>query len=137
MKKLLVLLMLGAGFSGYAAGLLQVTQLGTEYVAAKCFPSGHICNGLAEYDSCKCELGDNVLYFGRFGASAQQTESALDAITDYTATFVLNQGTDSHLMGNGKAWKLLQNSYYTDTDDQNCNVYGAPDNYMACDWTND
>ena len=135
MKKLLAILMVVAGFSAYAAGLLKVTQLGTKYLAAECFPSGHSCNGLSEYDSCTCEWGDTVLYFGRYGVP--QSESALATFTDYTATFVINQGTNTHYMGNGNGWKILQNPYYTDTNDQNCNAYGVPTGLMACDFTDD
>ena len=135
MKKLLVILMSVAGFSAYAAGPLRVTNLATEDLAAECFPSGKICNGLQNYDNCTCPETDTVMYFGRF--SAPQLESSLDTITDYTATFVDNEGTDTHYMGNTECWKIFQNAYYTDTNYQNCNAYGVPSGVMACDFNND
>ena len=105
MKKLLVILMLGAGLNAYAGGF-DITNSTDKYLAAKCFPSGKICNGIAPGNhDCKCPDTDDVMYFGRVGMSSSTTTADLNAIKVFTASDS-NTFTGYHNLGNGNIWLI-------------------------------
>ena len=102
MKKILAILISVVGLNAYAG--LNLTNVTSWYLAAKCFPSGTICNGIAPGShACNCPDADTMMYFGRVGMSSSTTTDELDAITVYRAndrdTF-----TEYHEMGDGHVW---------------------------------
>ena len=133
MKKLLVILMSVVGLNAYATstpGPLTIKNSTGRSLAAECFPSGNIMNGIADTDSFTCSDTDTVIYFGRTGISSSTTKADLDAITDYTVSFENGGWSNYHHMGDGKVWVEALNP--TESYPQKCTLLGDPSNTVDC-----
>ena len=128
MKKLLVILMAVVGLNAYAG--FDITNSTSKYLAAKCFPSGTICNGIAPAHDCTCPDTDDVMYFGRTGMSSSTTTAELDAITVFTAS---NEYTFSnyHYLGEGHVWLIPIGTADRSND---FNVEGDPSHTIDCEF---
>ena len=123
-KKLLAILISVAGLNSYVEGLdmtLSMTNSTAWYLAAKCFPSGNLMNGIGDTDSFSCSDTDTVMYFGRTSMSSSTTTDELDTIKVFTlddnATY-----SNYHSMGDGHVWlitlgtRLRTNSFQVEGD---------------------
>ena len=131
MKKLLVLLMLGAGLNAYATstpGPLSLHNSTSVDVAFECFPSGNWCNGVGDNSGCTCPDTDTVMFFGR--TSVPQTQAQLEAITAYGATWVGGKFSNYHDMGDGHVWEIALNT--TESVPQRCTLLGDPRHSVDC-----
>ena len=126
MKNILGALLLVSGvYSAYAAGPLQFTNYLDRDVAGECFPSQHSCNGVGVGGgTCTCPDTDTYMYFGRFGAPADET-TYLIPHTMFTGAFLSGHYTGLHLMGDGKVFKIIQNP--EDPRTENCDASGFND----------
>ena len=131
------MLMLGAGLNAYALGPLKLDNSGTQDVAVECFPSKNFKNGVhPNHDEFTCAADDTVMYFGRFGASADWTTDTLDAITKFTPSFINGSDTGYHEMGDGHVWKVLKNMNEPDSNFQECEFSGVPQDTVDCAFDN-
>ena len=127
MKKLLVILMAVVGMNAYAGW--DITNSTSRYLAAKCFPSGTICNGISPANDCSCPNMDDVMYFGRTSMSDSTTPDELDAITVFTASNS-QTWTNYHNMGDGNVWKIPVGSNRSNS----FSVEGDPNRTIDCEF---
>ena len=138
MKKLLGILLSITITVSYASGIKQefgmgITNNTARDIAAKCFPSQDICNGVGDNDYCYCEAYDTTMYVGRFGVSPSLEQTTLEQITVHDIDFShYSDGSynDYMVMGNGKAFRFdfdPNNNYV-----QSCDLYGDPELSVNC-----
>ena len=135
MKTLLAILISVVGLNAYA--LLKVMDNSLGYIAAECFPSTKICNGMAPgSDSCTCPLGDTDIYFGRVGMPHDQ--GYLDGVTTYIGIMKNGGGTTDgyHPMGDGGVWHIkVDPTNPNNYDIQMCTLNGDPSATVGCTFT--
>ena len=122
MKKLLVILMLGAGLNAYA-GPLSLSNHTLANMMVLCQPSGTSCEYVVEAEgTCTCATDDTVMYFGNGGP------------TVFTATFANGHSTGFHHLGFGTFWAILKDTNDTSSGNQNCEVQGSSIQTVVCNF---
>ena len=135
MKKLLVILMLGAGLNAYA-GTLALDNGSQHLLAVECFPSKTVCNGISENDGkCLCAADDTYMYFGHTGMPQDET-TYLIPHTTFTTTWVEDSSSGYHFIIYGDVWKVLKDTTDTTSVYQVCVVAGDPTEQVACQFSN-
>ena len=121
MKKLLVILMVGAGLNAYA-GPLSLSNETLGDMSVECYPSGTSCEDVRNFGgTCTCATDDTVMYFGHDGPIV------------FTATFANGQTTGSQYLGNN-SWAILKDTNDTSSGSQHCEVQGTIQ-YVACNFS--